>query len=118
LQALLRCAKLEGKSSFDAGDIGFTLAPRINAAGRLGTARLAVELLVTANSQRAGVLADYLERQNHERQVLERRMLSEARTLAQQFGEDAALVLAVPSGIRGFWASSPAGWWINMDAQC
>ena len=94
LQALLRCAKLEGKSSFDAADIGYVLAPRINAAGRLGTARLAVELLTTANSQRAGVLADYLERQNRERQLLERRMLQEARALAGQFAGRSALVLA------------------------
>src|SRR5262245_40233256 len=83
IQALLRSAKLEGKSALDAGDIGFTLAPRINAAGRLGTARLAVELLMTANSQRAAVLADYLERQNQERQLLERRMLNQALALAE-----------------------------------
>src|SRR5262245_22340164 len=94
LQALVRCAKLEGKSSFDADDIGFCLAPRINAAGRLGTARLAVELLTTMNGQRAGVLADYLERQNQERQALERRILNEARELAEQFAGHAALVLA------------------------
>lgn len=94
LQALLRCAKLEGKSCFEAQDIGFALAPRINAAGRLGTARLAVELLTTANAQRASVLADYLERQNHERQLLERRIVQEAKGLANQFDEDAALVLA------------------------
>lgn len=94
MQALIRCAKLEAKTSFDAGDIGFCLAPRINAAGRLGTARLAVELLTTANRQRADVLADFLERQNHERQTLERRMLQDARTLAEQCSEDPALVLA------------------------
>lgn len=94
LQSLLRCAKLDGKSSFDAGDIGYSLAPRINAAGRLGTARLAVELLTTMNGPRAGVLADYLERQNQERQTLERRILNEARELAQQFQGHAALVLA------------------------
>src|SRR5439155_11794245 len=94
LKALLSSAKLEGKTKLDAGHIGYTLAPRINAAGRLGTARLAVELLTTANSQRADVLADYLERQNHERQVLERRMLHEARALAEQFDGQPALVLA------------------------
>jgi single-stranded-DNA-specific exonuclease len=94
LRALLRCAKLDGHANLDAGHIGYALAPRINAAGRLGTARLAVELLTTANCQRADVLADYLERQNHERQLLERRMLNEARMLAAQFDGQAALVLA------------------------
>src|SRR5207302_9649320 len=94
LQALLKTAKLESKSKILAGHIGYTLAPRINAAGRLGTARLAVELLTTANSQRADVLADYLERQNHERQLLERRMLHEAWALAEQSDGQPALVLA------------------------
>ncbi len=108
MQALLRCAKLEGKSAFDAGDVGFVIAPRINAAGRLGTARLAVELLMTANSQRAAVLADYLERQNQERQLLERRILQEARVLAEQFDRQSALVLASAAwhpGLIGIVAS-------------
>lgn len=108
LRALLRVAKLEGKSNLDAGHIGYALAPRINAAGRLGTARLAVELLTTANSQRADVLADYLERQNYERQLLERRMLHEARALADQFDGQAALVLASAEwhpGLLGIVAS-------------
>ena len=43
LQALLRSAKLDTKSNLAAMDIGFALAPRINAAGRLGTAQFAVE---------------------------------------------------------------------------
>ncbi len=108
LQALLRCAKLEGKSCLDAGHIGYSLAPRINAAGRLGTARLAVELLTTANRQRADVLADFLEHQNHERQVLERRMLQEARALADQCCGHPALVLASAEwhpGLLGIVAS-------------
>lgn len=108
MQALLRCAKLDGKSCFDAGDVGFVLAPRINAAGRLGTARLAVELLTTANRQRADVLADFLERQNHERQVIERRILQEARSQAEQEGRPTALVLASAAwhpGLLGIVAS-------------
>jgi single-stranded-DNA-specific exonuclease len=108
IQALLRAAKLEEKSALDAGDIAFALAPRINAAGRLGTARLAVELLMTANSRRAAELADYLESQNRERQLLERRMLQEARALAAQFERHAALVLASAAwhpGLIGIVAS-------------
>jgi single-stranded-DNA-specific exonuclease len=94
LQALLKTAKLEGRAKILAGDVGYTLAPRINAAGRLGTARLAVELLTTSSAQRAVVLADYLEHQNHDRQLLERRILQEARALAEQFAHLPALVLA------------------------
>ena len=94
LQALLKCAKLEGKSCFDAVDVGYTLAPRINAAGRLGTARLAVELLTTLSPDRATTLADFLERQNQQRQTLERRILTEARDLALSEGDAPALILA------------------------
>lgn len=94
LKALLRCAKLEGKSAFDTMDVGYTLAPRINAAGRLGTARLAVELLTTLSPDRATTLADFLERQNQQRQQIERRILTEARGLAELEGETPALVLA------------------------
>jgi single-stranded-DNA-specific exonuclease len=93
-EALLKTAKLDGKVNLAAVDIGYALAPRINAAGRLGTARLAVELLTTTSPQRADVLADYLERQNHERQLIERRILQEARDLAALEGDAPALVLA------------------------
>ncbi len=108
IQALLKQAKLEGKSNFSAVDIGYTLAPRINAAGRLGTARLAVELFTTANQQRAEVLADYLERQNVERQGIERKIMSEAREQADRYAAQPALVLASADwhpGLLGIVAS-------------
>lgn len=94
LGALLRIAKLEGKARLLAGDVGFSLAPRINAAGRLGTAASAVELLMTRSGERATELAEHLESQNQERQQLERRILFEARALADQFSRQPALVLA------------------------
>ncbi len=108
VQALLRCAKLDAKLNLGAVDIGYALAPRLNAAGRLGTARLAVELLTTTSPDRAGTLADYLERQNHERQQIERRILQEARELAERDPHAPALVLASPSwhpGLLGIVAS-------------
>lgn len=108
LNALLRAAKLEGKSRLFAGDIGFSLAPRINAAGRLGTAKLAVELFTTPCEQRAHVLAEYLEVQNQNRQAIERGVLQEARALAQEFAEQPAFVLASSEwhpGILGIVAS-------------
>jgi single-stranded-DNA-specific exonuclease len=94
MQALLRAAKLEGKTKILAGDVGYSLAPRINAAGRLGTARSAVELFTTTCTQRATELAGHLEQQNMERQQFERRILQEARHLAEQFKDLPALVLA------------------------
>lgn len=94
LQLLLERAGLSQKPVLDAADIGFGLAPRLNAAGRLGTARLAVELLTTRSRDRAQQLADELEQHNQQRQVLERRILSEARDLAEASNGDPALVLA------------------------
>ena len=94
LQALLKTSKLECKAKFLAGDIGYCLAPRINAAGRLGTARLAVELLTTPSSQRAGIIADFLEHQNAERQTIERRILQEARRLAEECAQSPAFILS------------------------
>ena len=92
-----------------AADIGFKLAPRLNAAGRLGCARLVVELLTTQSQEQAMQLARYLEEQNSQRQTLERRMVSEARKLIEEQArsEDAALVLANPgwhAGIIGIVA--------------
>ena len=94
LKSLLRFARLDTKSSLCAMDIGYTLAPRINAAGRLGTARLAVELLTTLSTERADILADYLERQNYERQLMERRIFAEAREIADAQSAAPALIIA------------------------
>jgi single-stranded-DNA-specific exonuclease len=108
LQSLLKCAKLDTKVNLGAVDIGYALAPRINAAGRLGTARLAVELFTTTSQDRALVLADYLERQNKERQSIERRILHEAREQAAKYLNSPAFVLASAEwhpGLLGIVAS-------------
>src|SRR5262249_26230900 len=96
LKALLQAANLMDKE-LDAGHIGYTLAPRINAAGRLGQARLAVELLATSSEQRAADLARYLNEQNDLRQKIEGRILREARELAElnyDLDKTSAVVLA------------------------
>jgi single-stranded-DNA-specific exonuclease len=96
LQALLESAGLDGKAQFSAADIGFALAPRLNAAGRLGCARLAIELLTTPSRQRARDLARFLEDQNTERQKKERHILAQAREMVEGCDLDRtpALVLA------------------------
>lgn len=98
LKALLEAAGLTGKKTLSAEDVGYKLAPRLNAAGRLGCARLVVELLTTTSSQRAVDLARFLDGQNQQRQQLERRILAEARELVENngHGEASALVLASP----------------------
>jgi single-stranded-DNA-specific exonuclease len=79
LQALIKVAGLDGNRKFTAEDIGFAIAPRLNAAGRLGQARLAVELLTTENPERAAALADYLDELNKNRRTVERRIFKQAK---------------------------------------
>ena len=71
LAALMKIAGLADKPCLDAEDIAFALAPRLNAAGRLGQAQLGVELLITDQPQRAAELAAYLDGLNNSRQTLE-----------------------------------------------
>jgi single-stranded-DNA-specific exonuclease len=94
LRALLEVAGLDTKSKIDTRDIGFALAPRLNSAGRIDTARFAVELLTTSSAERARELARQLQEHNKTRQALEAEMLKEARTLADQCNGAPALILA------------------------
>jgi single-stranded-DNA-specific exonuclease len=79
LRALIEAAKIGDGKAITAEDVGFKIAPRLNAAGRLGCARLAVELLTTKNAARAKDLAQYLEDQNSQRQGMERKYTQEAK---------------------------------------
>jgi single-stranded-DNA-specific exonuclease len=94
LRALLDAAGHGSKPELAAADIAFSLAPRLNAAGRLGCARLVVELLTTASRERAADLSRFLDGQNQQRQQIERRILEQARGLAESFDGTPALVLA------------------------
>ncbi len=66
----------------NAGSIGFSLGPRLNAAGRLKEALAAYELLITKDPQRAGELAQLLNIQNRERQTITREMQAQAEAIA------------------------------------
>jgi single-stranded-DNA-specific exonuclease len=77
LRALMRAAGVD-PASLEAGSVGFRLAPRLNAAGRLGHPREALELLLTEDENEARRLADSLEELNQERQAVEARILREA----------------------------------------
>jgi len=97
LQALVDVAKLGDKPQLSAEDVAFSLAPRLNAAGRLGQAQLAVELLITDRPDRAKELAAYVDQLNASRQTLERSIYLAANKQAkEQFDpkSDPALVLA------------------------
>ena len=84
LEALMKVCNLAGRKSLQAEDIGFGIGPRINAAGRLGQARLAVELLTTDDAERAKTLAEYLEQLNKNRQTVERRILKQAKEMVAE----------------------------------
>jgi single-stranded-DNA-specific exonuclease len=77
IQALIASAGLTGQQ-LDSYHVGFLLAPRLNACGRMGHAREAVEMLTRADETRANEIAVYLEKQNRERQAMERRILEQA----------------------------------------
>jgi single-stranded-DNA-specific exonuclease len=97
IAALMRLAELDKKPRLDSDDIGFTIAPRLNAAGRLGQAQLGVELLSTTSPERASALAEYLSELNGSRQSLERSIYLAANKQAQEeydVDQDSALVLA------------------------
>lgn len=83
LAALKELTRLEGKPvSFR--DVVFRLAPRLNAAGRLGQARCALELLLGDDLAQARLQANYLHNLNRQRQALEEAMLREAATLIRK----------------------------------
>jgi single-stranded-DNA-specific exonuclease len=77
LQALMRSARVD-PAAVDAGAVGFRLAPRINAAGRLGRPDVALELVLTEDADEARRHADTLEELNRDRQAVEDRILREA----------------------------------------
>ncbi len=74
--------------------IGFRIAPRLNAAGRLADAMAALELLLTDDASRAKELATKLDDHNAERQRIEERMVDEAMAMARAQEQDRVLVLA------------------------
>ena len=84
LQALLKISELSEKPQLSAEDIAFGIAPRINAAGRLGQARLAVEMLTTDNKERAIALAAYVDELNKNRKTVERRITKQAKEMVEQ----------------------------------
>ena len=77
LAALMRSAAVD-PALVDSGAIAFRLAPRINAAGRLGHPRAALELLLTSDADEARRLANELEALNRTRQAVEERISREA----------------------------------------
>ncbi len=97
VRALLTAAGFAEDKPVRAEDVSFRLAPRINAAGRLGYAGFVVELLTTTNRKKAEEIATYLESQNGERQTIERKIVKEAKELVEAGGFDTAPAIVLGS---------------------
>jgi single-stranded-DNA-specific exonuclease len=97
IRALMAAAKCDPER-LDENDLGFRLAPRINAAGRLYRADAGVELFLTADEDRAAAIAEELSRANSERRATEREVDAAAeaarRELPDELREARGLVLA------------------------
>ena len=97
--------------NINASSIGFMLAPRINAAGRMGKIELAVELFLTEDAERASYLAKALCDLNRQRQSVEAQIYSEAVSMLPEGKTPEAIVLADESwhqGVVGIVASRMA----------
>lgn len=99
------------RKGINASTIAFAIAPRLNAAGRLGTATTAVELLLTKDEERAREIAADLDAENKERQLTEQNILEEALSLIAadpNFEKKKVIVLAKEDwhhGVIGIVAS-------------
>ncbi len=108
LSALIKAAGLE-KGGLTSQDLAFKLAPRLNAAGRIGDARQSYELLMTQSEPTAENLAGQLNQLNSQRQIMEQTVIAEA--LEQMEAWDPlpqVLVVAAPHwplGVLGLAAS-------------
>ena len=104
LAALVEASGLGGEN-VQAEDVGFKLGPRLNACGRMGHAREAVELLTTATGERAAEIAAQLSRLNTQRQATERGIVEQACAMAVDAGmttdDTRAIVLAHPEWHAG-----------------
>lgn len=108
IQALIEAAGY-GEKKVDCTAVGFSLAPRLNAAGRMDHADLAVELLTTAGPERAKEIAEYLEGQNKQRQATERKMVEAAKKQIEGWGSLPRVIVvhseAHHAGVVGIVAS-------------
>jgi single-stranded-DNA-specific exonuclease len=109
LRALIRAAGLDNKP-LTAGRVGFILAPRLNAVGRLGHALRGVELLTATSEHEANTIARELEELNAKRQEIDRGVLEQARrqVLALDLDATFGIVVAEESwhpGVIGIVAS-------------
>lgn len=81
IKALFQSSRVD-HSKLTTGQVSFNIAPRINAVGRLGDAKRAVELLITDNEEVAAEFAQVLESENSHRRIIDEKTFEEANELA------------------------------------
>lgn len=99
LRALVEVSAV--RAPISPGDVGFMLGPRLNAAGRLGTAQDALELLLTEDPRRAHEIAHDLDDRNRERRAVEERVVTEAEKQINDWF-DPLLHAAIVVGAQGW----------------
>lgn len=109
VKALMDSARVEA-GALDAQGVGFRLAPRLNAGGRLGSARRSFELLIEQDAFLAIAQADALEQENIRRQTVEREIRAQAEQQLEGFDFSAHRILLVRGegwnpGVIGLTAS-------------
>ena len=97
LEALLAVSGLAGKT-ITSGDVGFRIAPRLNAAGRMQNARDVIDLFTTSDAVRAREIAERLESLNRERQRVEAEILSHVTKFMDQHPDKRECYSLVLSG--------------------
>lgn len=107
--ALIGVAGVE-KNSINSGRIAFGIVPRINAAGRMGSAKRALELLLSTNMLEALKIANEVDAQNSERQSVEKKIFEEAVLKVESLGYKYNRVIVVSGkdwnlGVVGIVAS-------------
>lgn len=100
LKMLQAVARVE-TSQLNARSLGFALGPRVNASGRLETAKYALDLLTTTDRHKALVLAERLDDMNAERRAEQSRIFKEASEQALAYQQDSVLVVSSQSWNHG-----------------
>jgi single-stranded-DNA-specific exonuclease len=100
VEALCEIARLT-EGSVSAEDVSFRMCPRINAAGRLGDAQLALDLLLAPDKETAARLAQDLDDRNRERQRIQETVWQQALEAAQEWETAAALVVGAEGWHQG-----------------
>lgn len=99
ISALLRLAGWKMDNGVvDATDVGFKIGPRLNAAGRLGSAMAAAELMMTIDHPRAIELAEFLHGENSARQELEKKAVEQALKMSSASTQDICSVVLCDDG--------------------